>query len=143
MAEQATESILLKLLEMHISRRDAVSVQGFIDLIKDQGITTDIYPIEFPAGAPKDAMLIELSDAFTSRGSVYDGTLSITVRAKHPERAEQLAMDVSKKLHNLTDKTVGDLQIIMLKSLNPLPAFVGRVKGNEYYYMVNFQVLLS
>lgn len=131
------------LLEILLNGGDAVGIQGFIDLLKDQGITTDIYPLEFPAGAPKDAMLIETSQTFTNRGSVYDGTITVTVRANHPERAEQLAMDVNNKLHNLTDQTVGDLQIIMLKSLNPIPAYAGKGNGKEFYYMVNFQVLLS
>lgn len=120
-----------------------MSVQGFIELLKDQGITTDVYPLEFPAGAPKEAMLLELSESFVNRGTVYDGTMVVTARAKHPQRAEQLAMDVNNRLHNLTDIYVGDMQIIMLKSLSPLPAYAGKDKGNEFYYTVNFQVLLS
>jgi len=120
-----------------------VSILEIIKMIEQRGITTKIYPLAFPASSPDEAMIVETSQSFTNRGSVYEGTITITVKATHPSRAEQLSKDLNTSLHLLTDLDVGDMQIIMIKSLNPIPAFLGKGKGNEFYYMNNFQVLFS
>jgi hypothetical protein len=119
-----------------------VSIQDWVDMLKDLGITTAIYPLAFPASSPTEAMTVEVGNA-SSRGSVYDTTLTVTVRAKHPSEGERLSLDVMKKLNLLTDRAIGEHQIIMMKSQGIMPQPLGKdVKGN-HYYMNNFRVLVS
>lgn len=88
-------------------------------------------------------MIVEVSQSFTSVGDVHNGTFTVTVRADHPERAEELSLDVNKRLKLLTDVDSGETQILMIKQLTPIPAYLGQGKGKEHYYMINFQVLFT
>lgn len=120
-----------------------MSIKDIINFIKGLGVTTPIYPLGFPASSPVEAMMVELGQGASYRGSVADITLTITGRAKHPQRSEKASQEVMDKLHLLTDQTVGDKQIILIKSQQIMPMFVGRDAEDNHYYMTNFKVLIS
>lgn len=106
------------------------------------GITTQIYPLAFPATSPTEAMTVEIGSA-SSRGSVYDTTLTVTVRAGHPSEAERLSLDVIAKLHLLTNQVVAESQIIYIKTQSLVPQYLGKDAEGNHFYMNNFRVLIS
>lgn len=119
-----------------------MSITDVINFIKGLGIKTPIYPLAFPATSPTEAMIVEMGTS-SNRGSVYDATLTITVRAGHPSEAEKLSLDVIAKLHLLTNQEVAESQIIYIKTQSLLPQYLGKDAEGNHFYMNNFRVLIS
>lgn len=119
-----------------------MSITDLVKFIKGLGVTTPVYPLAFPASSPVEAMLVEFNPV-SVRGSVHENTLTVTVRAGHPSEAERLSQDVIKRLSNLTNQTVGDLDFIMIKSQHILPSYLGKDAEGNHFYMNNFKVLAS
>lgn len=121
-----------------------MSIQDFINYLKGLGIKTPIYPLAFPASSPKQSMILEIGQGFSSRGSVAEVILTITVRGKHPRDAEALAQEVNELLSDRTDEPLGESgQIILIKSQQLIPNYLGKDAGNSHYYMNNFRVLVT
>jgi hypothetical protein len=121
-----------------------MSIQDFITFLKGLGITTPIYPFAFPASSPEQSMIVEVGQGFSSRGSVAEIVLTVTVRAGHPKDAEAISQDVINKLKGITDEPLGEsAQIILIKSQQLLPNYLGKDADGKHYYMNNFRVLVT
>lgn len=121
-----------------------MSIQDFITYLKGLGINAPIYPNSFPASSPNKCMIVEIGQSFSSRGSVSEITLTITVRDKHIGKAEALAQEVNKLLSDRTDVPLGESgQIILIKSQQLIPSYLGKDVGANHYYMNNFRVLVN
>lgn len=120
-----------------------MSIQDFITYLKSVGITENIYPLSFPSSAPKDCMILEVGQGFSSRGSVNELTLTITARSNHPKKAEELAQRVNTLLKDRTNEQVGQGNIILIKSQQLIPNYLGKDSEGNYYYMNNFRVLVD
>lgn len=120
-----------------------MSITDVKEFIEGLGVLTPVYPLAFPASSPVEGMIVEVGQGANTRGSVYDTTLTITVRAGHPSRGEEISQDVKKKLHNLTNVKVGDMEFILIKSQEILPSYLGKDTEGNYFYMNNFRVLAT
>lgn len=117
-------------------------MQDVLDWLKSLNINTQLYPLAFPATSPVEAMIVEIGGA-SNRGSVYDTTLTITVRAGHPSEAERLSLDVISKLNLLTNQEVGEYQLILIRTQSLIPQYLGKDAEGNHFYMNNFRVLIS
>ena len=121
-----------------------MSIQDFLDYLKRIGIKLPMYPLAFPASSPKKSMIVETGQGFAGRGSVFEVTLTITVRAKHPSESEALAKEINELLADRTDELIGESgQIILIKSQQLIPNWMGKDAEGNHYYMVNFKVLVD
>lgn len=120
-----------------------MSIQDFITFLKGLGINTPIYPLAFPASSPEQSMIVEVGQGFSSRGSVAEIVLTVTVRAGHPKDAEAISQEVIDKLKDVTDEPLGDAQIVLIKSQQLLPNYLGKDADGKHYYMNNFRVLVN
>lgn len=120
-----------------------MSIMDFIAFLKGLGITTPLFADAFPDGSPAESMTVELGNDFGSRGSVYNATLTITVRSDSKQMAESKSREVISLLKNLSDQEVGNAQIIMIKSQQIVPGYLGKDENNQHYYMNNFRVLVT
>lgn len=108
------------------------------------GITTVMYPLAFPADSPNvpaEAILIETGNSTPTAGDLEEFILSLTVRAEHPVRAEALSLDIISRLNRLTNQTVGDSQIVLIRSQQKIPQYAGKDENGRHYYTNNFRVL--
>lgn len=112
-------------------------------MLKRLGIEIEIYPHSLPSNAPTECILIETGDGADLRGDVTDFILTLTVKSDHPEKAEKLAIDLLARLKNLTGETAGDSEIILIRSLQKLPTFLGKDTNDFYYFETNYTVLTS
>jgi len=120
-----------------------VSITEVTAFLKGLGVTTPLYPYAFPASSPTEAMIVEVGQGANTRGSVIDITLTITVRAGHPSVGEKLGQEVINKLKDLTNQMVGDTQLIMIKSQQLMPSYLGQDVNNNHFYMLNFRALAT
>lgn len=121
-----------------------ISIQDFITYLKGLGVNTPIYPDAFPTTSPMHSMTIEIGQGFSSSGDVADITLTMTLRDKSKGKAEKTAQEINTLLANKTNQNLGDShQIILIKSQQLLPSYLGKDAGNRHYYMNNFRVLIT
>ncbi|MED4619452.1 minor capsid protein [Priestia megaterium] len=120
-----------------------MSIQDFITFLKGLGLTTPIYPLAFPATAPEQCMMLEVGQGVPARGSVSDITLTVTVRAGYMKDAEKLSQQVIDLLKGRTDEPLGESQIILIKSQQLVPSYLGKSAEGYHYYMNNFRVLVN
>lgn len=120
-----------------------MGIQDLISLLKRLGISSTIYPLSLPTGAPAECILVETGDGADSRGDVTDFILTLTVRATHPARSEKLALEILDTLKNVTSEQVGDTDIILIRSQQKLPQYLGKDENDYHYHETNFIVLAS
>ena len=120
-----------------------MSIMDFVTFLKGLGITTPIFTDSFPMDSPVESMTVEIGNDFGSRGSVYNSTLTITVRSDMKSKAEQKSIELIGMLKNLTNAEVGNSQIIMIKSQQIVPSYLGKDENNQHYYMNNFRLLVT
>lgn len=120
-----------------------MSIQEFKKLVERLGVTTEVYPLALPSVAPDEAILLTTGAGTGLRADVQDLILTATVRAKHPGKAESIGTDLRKRLTNLTNETVGDSELIVVRPQERLPQYLGKDSNDYYYFEINFTVLVS
>lgn len=121
-----------------------MSIQDFISYLKSLGINSKIYPLAFPKSSPVKCMILEVGQGFSSRGTVSEVTLTITVRANHPKQAEALAQEVNELLKDRSDEPLGEVgHIVLIKSQQLIPNYLGKDADDKHYYMLNFRALVD
>lgn len=120
-----------------------MSIMDFVTFLKDLGVTTPIFTDSFPVDSPVESITVEIGNDFGSRGTVYNVTLTLTVRSDLKSKAEEKSIELIGLLKNLTDVEVGNAQIIMVKSQQIVPSYLGKDENNQHYYMNNFRLLVT
>lgn len=120
-----------------------MSIQDIIAFLKELGILLPLYPLAFPDKAAKNSIIVETSGGLDSRGEIESFILTLTVRADHPSKAEKDAIEINDKLKNLTNKYIKETQVVLVKTQQKLPVFVGKDENNNFYYELNYTVLVS
>lgn len=121
-----------------------VSITDFIQFMKNQKVSIQLYPLSFPKSNSQPCGIVEIGQGFTSRGAVGDVLLTVTVRDIHPQKAEQAAQSINSVLTDLTDEPLGaEHQIILVKSQQLIPYYMGQDDNKNHYYMCNFRVLVT
>lgn len=120
-----------------------MSIQDFIKFLKSF-VSIPFYPNAFPATAPVQSIMVEVGQGIGSRGSVSDVTLTLTVRAEKMGKAESISQEIINKLDGLTDEPIGESgQIVLIKSQQLVPSYLGKSDSDNHYYMNNFRVLVN
>ena len=119
-----------------------MSITEIIAFLKSLGITP-VYPLAFPASSPDRAYMLEVGQGFSSRGSLADVVLTITVKAEHPSEAERMSIELKEKLDKMTDVVIGDNQVVLIKAQQLLPNYLGMSADGFHFYMNNFRVLVN
>lgn len=120
-----------------------MSIQDFKRLIERLGVETKVFPLSLPTVAPDEAIMLTTGAGAGLRADVQEIILTATVRGKHPGKAEEIGLDLRKRLLNLTNETVGDSVLIVVRPQERLPQYLGKDSNNYYYFEINFTVLVS
>lgn len=119
-----------------------MSITDFVKWLKGLGVTTEAYPLALPTTADDEAIVIHTGSGPSIGGDVQEVILTVQTRAKHPERSEQIAIDVYSLLNKLTNENIGNVQVIVVRPQERLPQFLG--KDETYFYFENnYTVLVS
>ncbi|MFR7272446.1 minor capsid protein [Streptococcus pneumoniae] len=101
------------------------------------------YPIEFPLNSPTKAILVEIDGNTEAKAGVYPANIQLKVRDEHPALAEATSLLIRKTLEEKTNFMIGDVQIVLIKSQNPLPLSMGKDATGRYLYSNNFRFIIN
>lgn len=101
-----------------------------------------VYPTEFPKDVD-EGVLIEVTSPDNTAGHLTDFIVSLHTRAKHPERSEEIAVELIQSLNFQTDINVGDTQIILIRSNGVLPTYNGRDDSGRFYWVTDYRFLIG
>jgi len=101
------------------------------------------YPIEFPLTSPTKANLVEIDGNTQAKAKVYPANVQIKVRDEHPAYAEATSLLIRQALEEKTNFMIGDVQIVLVKSQNPLPLSLGKDENGRYLYSNNFRFIIN
>lgn len=112
------------------------------DFMEDT-LNVPAYPLQFPYNIETEELVVVdiINGDFT--GDVKDMNIQLMYRSEHPETAEELADTHIEALHNMTNKTAGVWQVILIQCTSPNPFFNGLDENNKYIYTVNYRILAS
>ncbi|MHC5291075.1 phage tail terminator protein [Bacillus licheniformis] len=103
----------------------------------------NIYPLEYPLKAPVDAIKVEIQANTEEKAGVYPIIVQLKVRDEHPELAESTSFAFRKVLENKTNFNIGAVQVVLVKSQNPLPLPMGKDANGNYLYSNNFRFVIN
>ena len=114
-----------------------------IRLLRTEFPELNIYPLEYPLDSPVNSVVVELQGSTEATAGVYPITVQIKVRDEHPSLAESTSFKFRKLLENKTNFNVGDVQVVFVKSQNPVPLAMGRDPNGKYLYSNNFKFMIN
>ncbi|URZ16861.1 phage tail terminator protein [Clostridium felsineum] len=113
-----------------------------IDLVEflKAELNTPVYPLQFPTDITDEtAVVVDMKNgSFTS--SIQTVNFQIMYRSNHPSTAEERANLDMDKLHNLTQKSVNGIEIILVQCSDPVAFFNGQDIDAYYIYTVDYTI---
>lgn len=103
----------------------------------------NIYPLELPLNSPDDSCVVDIQANNEALAGVFNLTVQVKVRDNHPAKAEATSIKIRKALENKTNFMLGDVQVVMVKSQNPVPLGLGKDLNGKYLYSNNFRFKMN
>lgn len=103
---------------------------------------TQVFPLEFPHNDNEDLLVLDIVNG-EMQGGLKVQNIQLMNRSTHPGVGEEFANTVISTLHNLTNATWEDYQVVLIQSNNPDPFFSGNDENERYLYTVDFRVLTT
>lgn len=103
----------------------------------------NIYPIEYPLNSPVDSVIVNADSNTQITAGMFPAIVQVKVRDDHPSKAEETSYRFKNLLENKTNFYIGSVQIVLVKSQNPLPLYVGKDEKGQYLYSNNFRFLIN
>lgn len=120
-----------------------VSLIDVIRLLRNELPNLNIYPIEYPLNSPVNSAIVEIQANKEAMSGVYPLIVQIKVKDEHPSMAEATSYVFKKLLENKTNFNVGSVQVIFVKSQNPVPLYMGKDADGHYLYSNNFRFMIN
>lgn len=114
-----------------------------VRIMRTQFPELNIYPLEYPLKAPDNAVLVDMQSNNSALSGVFDVNVQFKVREVHPSLAEETSYKIKDFLENKTDFLVGSVQVVMVKSVNPVPLFMGKDATGLYLYSNNYRFKIN
>lgn len=103
----------------------------------------NIYPIEYPLDAPWESVLIAVQSNNSAVSGVYDINVQFKVRDTHPSKAEETSYKIKEFLEKKSNFHIGDVQVVVAQSVNPVPLYVGKDSAGLYLFSSNYKFKLN
>lgn len=120
-----------------------VSLIDLIRLLRNELTDLNIYPIEYPLNSPVNSVMITTSSTIEAKADVFPMVVSLRVRDNHPSKAEATSYRLRELFENKTDFMIGGVQVILVKSQNPVPLYMGKDSNGNYLYSNNFRFMIN
>ncbi|MDE1381197.1 phage tail terminator protein [Bacillus subtilis] len=120
-----------------------VSIIDVVRFLRTEFPDLNIYPIEYPLNSPVNSNLVAISGNTEAKADVYPIVVQIKVRDDHPSKAEATSLQFRTLLEEKTNFMIGDVQVILVKSQNPLPLYIGKDFDGYYLYSNNFRFMIN
>ncbi|MGG0487254.1 minor capsid protein [Priestia aryabhattai] len=120
-----------------------VSLIDVVHLLKTEIPELNVYPLEFPLKSPTSSVVVDMSGNATVKAGVFPINVQIKVREDHPTKGETTSFNIRKLLENKTNFPLGDTQVVLVKSVNPVPLYMGKDTESRYLYSNNFTFTIN
>lgn len=120
-----------------------VSLIEIIDFLKKEFPSLNFYPLEYPLNSPSGAVIVEMNANIEVRAGMFPLNVQMKVREDHPSKAEQVSFLLRNILENKTNFMIGKVQIVMVKSQNPVPLYMGKDTSGNFLYSNNFRFIVN
>jgi len=120
-----------------------VSIIDVIRFLRNEFPDLSIYPIEIPLNAPVNASVVSLESPSEATAGMFPMIVQIRVRDEHPSLSEATSYQFKNLLENKTNFNIGDVQIVLVKSQNPVPLYMGKDEKERYLYSNNFRFIVN
>jgi hypothetical protein len=102
------------------------------------------YPNIFPVSALDACVCIRLTGGFPT--DQWTGkkqpSFQILVRDDHPAKAEERAYAIHGALTNLREIAIGNESVVVIRSNNSVPIYIGDDENNRPIYSMNFDCVV-
>ncbi|WP_324658928.1 phage tail terminator protein [Bacillus cereus] len=120
-----------------------VSLIDVVRFLRTEFPKLNIYPLEYPLNAPINSNRVEIQANVEAKASVYPLNVQIKVKDDHPAKAEATSLEFRRVLEDKTNFVIGSVQIVMVKSQNPVPLYMGKDNSGGYLYSNNFKFMIN
>lgn len=120
-----------------------VSIIDVIRFLRKEFPDLNIYPLEYPVDSPDNSCVVEIQGNTEAIAGVFPIIVQIKVRDIHPAIAEETSYKFRTLLENKTNFQLGGVQVIMVKSQNPIPLSMGKDVNGKYLYSNNFRFTIN
>ncbi|WP_214796576.1 MULTISPECIES: minor capsid protein [unclassified Exiguobacterium] len=103
-----------------------------------QGVSGIFYPNNFPASAVDDCSHIAYTGGTPTVGGVGKMNIQVQTRSVEVGKAEQQAMKIRAFLED-TGFYLGSTQVIIVKTNDILPLYLGEDENGRHIFSVNYQ----
>jgi hypothetical protein len=120
-----------------------VSIIEIVRFLRQEFPELSIYPVEFPLNAPAGSCMVEVYANTEAKAGTFPITVQIKVRDEHPALSEATSYKFKELLENKTDFNIGSVQVVLVKSQNPIPLNMGKDEKGRYLYSNNFRFIVN
>ncbi|MDQ0976614.1 hypothetical protein QFZ31_006666 [Neobacillus niacini] len=120
-----------------------VSTIEIVRFLRTEFPELNIFPTEYPLNSPVNSNIVELQANTEAKAGVFPMIVQIKVRDEHPSKAEATSFVFRNLLENKTNFNIGSVQVIMVKSQNPIPLAMGKDINGKYLYSNNFRFMIN
>jgi Bacteriophage minor capsid protein len=120
-----------------------VSTIDVVRFLRTQFPELNFYPIEYPLNSPTNSNLVEIQSNTEALAKSYPAMVQIKVRDDHPAKAEATSLQIRSVLEEMTNINVGQVQVVLIKSQNPMPLSLGKDLDGYYLYSNNFRFMIN
>lgn len=108
-----------------------------------KGSNLEIYPKSFPLDTPDVSATVDIYSSTPMRSGLFTLIVTMNLRAKHPSIAEAKVQEVTDFLEGLSGIDIGKTHLLMSRSLNPYPNYLGARVNGYHQYSVDYSFLLD
>lgn len=120
-----------------------ISLIDIVKMLESELPELNVYPLEYPLNSPIEGVIVDMNSNNAATAGVFNLNVQFKVRESHPSLGESTSYKIRNLLENKTDFPLGDLQVIMVKSQNPVPLYVGKDSDSNYLYSNNFNFKMN
>jgi hypothetical protein len=120
-----------------------VSVIEVVRFLRQEFPDLSIYPIEVPLNAPVGASMVTVQGTTEAKAGMFPMIVQIKVRDEHPALSEATSYKFKELLENKTNFNIGSVQVVLIKSQNPAPLYLGKDEKGRYLYSNNFRFVIN
>jgi Bacteriophage minor capsid protein len=114
-----------------------------VNFLRTEFPDLNIYPLELPLKAPVGSSSVNVYGNVEAVAGLYPITVQIKVRDNHPSKSEADSYRYKSLLENKSNFDIGGVQVVLVKSQNPMPLYMGKDEKGYYLYSNNFRFLIN
>jgi len=118
-----------------------IDIKNFIENALDREI--QVIPFKYNELSNDECIRFEIGQGGSDRGDVYEVIITIDVRSKNPNNAEEIALMLNKNLHHITNEKIGEHELIVVNRRRVYPLYIGVDENERHYYTSDYSLLLT